>query len=205
MMLNLANYLIGTRALGPYNRAVVWVQGCCFHCPGCISPEWIETKENRLVPAETVADLILSDATIEGLTISGGEPMLQAAALCDLIDHLKARRDMTIISFTGFRIEKLITHPPSMDVHRLLDKIDVLVDGQYVARLNNGKGLRGSTNQRIHHLTERLSGFDLENQNRSLEYFLHDGSLEMIGIPPRNIENTMELLYASFSETESRK
>ncbi|NTV37481.1 MAG: radical SAM protein, partial [Anaerolineaceae bacterium] len=156
MNLNVANYLIGTRALGPYNRAVVWVQGCCFHCPGCISPEWIEQKENRLVPVETMADLILSDATIEGLTISGGEPMLQAAALCELIDNLKIRREINIISFTGFRMENLITHPPSKDIHRLLDKIDVLVDGQYVARLNNGKGLRGSTNQRVHHLTNRL-------------------------------------------------
>ena len=36
----------------------------------------------------------------------------------------------------------------------LLDRIDVLIDGEYKDSLNDGKSaLRGSTNQRIHYRT----------------------------------------------------
>lgn len=39
--LNVAATRVGTRTLGPGVRSVVWVQGCPFHCLGCLAPEWI--------------------------------------------------------------------------------------------------------------------------------------------------------------------
>ena len=58
----------------------------------------------------------------------------------------------------------------------LLDQVDVLIDGPYIERMNDNRGLRGSRNQKIHHLTERLTEYNLEDQNRQAEIHLHGWS-----------------------------
>jgi anaerobic ribonucleoside-triphosphate reductase activating protein len=68
-----------------------------------------------------------------------------------------------------------------------LDQVDVLVDGPYISRLNNNRGLRGSENQKIHYLTDRLKDADLENQFRKAEVILTDGQAMMVGVPPRHL------------------
>ena len=83
-LLNVAEICPATRTLGPGQRFVIWVQGCCFNCRGCISPDWIPQKQANLVDPVRLANYILSIPSTEGLTISGGEPMLQAAALSEL-------------------------------------------------------------------------------------------------------------------------
>jgi len=45
-----AETCIGTRALGPGLRSVVWVQGCPFSCAGCIAPDWIPRSPIRTSP-----------------------------------------------------------------------------------------------------------------------------------------------------------
>ena len=91
-VLNIAATLVGTTALGPGYRAVVWVQGCPIHCAGCIAPDWIPFTPNRLVsPAELVAELLV-DPLVTGLTFSGGEPMAQAAGLAQVAHLARQRR-----------------------------------------------------------------------------------------------------------------
>lgn len=151
-LVNVAATRVGTRALGPGLRSVVWVQGCPFTCRGCMSPDWIPDRPARLVaPGELAAEL-LADARVTGLTLSGGEPMAQAAALAETVARARAERDLSVLCFTGYRLERLRRDPPDPGVARLLACVDVLVDGQYVAELNDGRGLRGSRNQRVHRL-----------------------------------------------------
>jgi len=59
----------------------------------------------------------------------------------------------------------------------------VLIDGPYVAALNDRRGLRGSANQRVHHLTDRLRGFDFERAPRRIEIHLRDDYALLVGIP----------------------
>ena len=40
-------------------------------------------------------------------------------------------------------------------IKRLLDELDLLIDGRYVADLDKGDALRGSSNQRIWNFTDR--------------------------------------------------
>src|SRR5512136_1451174 len=81
---NVAAIIPSTRALGPGERAVVWVQGCPFHCPGCIAPEWLPFVPAHLMPVEELVDRLLSSPTVTGMTFSGGEPMLQARSLAQV-------------------------------------------------------------------------------------------------------------------------
>jgi anaerobic ribonucleoside-triphosphate reductase activating protein len=183
-VLNVAATCAATYALGPGLRAVVWVQGCVFRCPGCIAPGWIPIRPARLVrPADLVSEL-LGNPGVSGLTFSGGEPMLQAAGLARLARLARRQRDLSVICFTGFQKAALETNPPGPGVADLLQEVDVLIDGPYITRLNDNQGLRGSQNQRIHYLTDRLSGCDLERVPRRAEIQLSDGHALLVGVPP---------------------
>lgn len=186
-ILNIAAMCPATRALGPGVRAAVWVQGCALHCPGCVAPDWIPIQPASLVLVDDLAHILLLDSTITGITLSGGEPMLQAAGLAQLLRVIKAERDLDVICFTGFILENLLKTPPGPGVEMLLGQVDVLIDGPYIQKLNDNTGLRGSRNQRIHHLTDRLSGFDFQNVPRKAEVHVNDGQVQLVGVPPRQL------------------
>jgi anaerobic ribonucleoside-triphosphate reductase activating protein len=180
--LNIAAIAARTQALGPGLRSVVWVQGCPLNCPACLAPQWIPfVPATQLTPEEAIAQLDLEGIT--GLTFSGGEPMMQAAGLAELARLARQHKDLDVICFTGFRYERLLKHPPTPGVPDLLAQVDVLIDGPFVQSLHDSIGLRGSSNQRILHLTSRLKGHDLESQTRKVEITITDGELGFIGIP----------------------
>ncbi len=186
-ILNVAALCLATRALGPGTRAVVWVQGCFFRCPGCIAPDWIPIQPAMMERVEDLAGKLLSDPAVTGLTLSGGEPMLQAGSLARLARLVRARRDVDIICYTGFTFSHLRHTPPGPGVQDLLDQLDVLIDGPYIEKLNDNQGLRGSSNQRIHYLTERLKGVDFENGPRKTEILLSGGEAMLVGVPPQKL------------------
>jgi anaerobic ribonucleoside-triphosphate reductase activating protein len=187
-ILNVAAVCSATHTLGPGLRAVVWVQGCPFHCQGCVAPDWIPFKPARLVDVEELVDELLSNPNVSGLTFSGGEPMKQAAGLAAVAQLARQRRELDIICFTGYKLEKLLKLPLDPAVQELLAQVDVLIDGSYIARLNDNKGLRGSSNQRIHHLSLRLKNFDFENTTRQVEMQIADGQILMVGVPPKGMD-----------------
>jgi anaerobic ribonucleoside-triphosphate reductase activating protein len=189
--LNIAATCIGTEALGPGWRAAVWVQGCRFRCPGCIAPDWQTLKVADLITPQDLAAKILDDPDITGLTISGGEPFLQAAGLAHLVRLLRSERDLDVISFSGYPLFRLETMH-SAGVTALLSELDVLVDGPYSQRHNNGRGLRGSTNQTIHYLTDRLKGCDLENTPRQVDLHIGKSDIMMVGIPTPAIREALD-------------
>lgn len=139
---------------------------------------------------------------ITGLTFSGGEPMEQAEALAEVVRLARQRRDLDVICFTGYRYETLLKKPADSGIPNLLQVVDVLIDGPYISEKNNSVGLRGSTNQRIMYLTDRLHEYKLEDQTRKIEFKIDDGSLTMVGIPTPSIVSALaEILQ---KETDSR-
>ena len=186
-LLNVAEICPATRTLGPGQRFVLWVQGCCFRCPGCVSPDWIPQKQANLIDPQQLATTILSVPGIEGLTVSGGEPMLQANALSELFTYLRQQREISIICFTGFTLAQLRAKDDP-HINRVLALIDVLIDGQYISELNDNKGWRGSSNQIVHHLSNRhLAEASLfTDRKRDVEIQVRAESALMVGVPPKN-------------------
>lgn len=188
MKLRVGYIKAGTRALGPGNRFVVWTQGCLRRCKGCASPEHQPLDGGYFVDTNELADQICTCRSIDGITISGGEPFLQAEALVDLLGRVKKEKpELTVIVFTGNKLEEL-TDPESK---AFLGKIDLLIDGEYISELNDGMGLKGSSNQRFHFLTKRL--FDLRNEfecgERKTEVYWTDEKRQRmvtIGVPRSN-------------------
>ena len=200
-LINLADFCPATRVLGPGLRFVLWVQGCCFRCPGCVSPDTIPQVTATLVEPKEIAQAILSNPQLDGITISGGEPMLQAPAINELFAIIRQERDLSIMCYTGFTLAQLqAKHDPQ--INRMLSYIDVLIDGLYIQEQNDNRGWRGSSNQVVHFLTARhLQDAALfTERKRDIELYLRNDNALMVGVPPVKFSNQFSDLIASASK-----
>jgi len=183
-VLNVHAVLPVSYANGPGARAVVWTQGCDLDCPGCGNPQTHSHSPRILVDPGELADYILSLPHIEGLTVSGGEPFEQAAAVGRLCRMVR-KEGLSVMVFTGWTYADIFrSHNPA--VRNLLRQIDLLVDGPFVRRLADKDLLwRGSSNQQIRLLTNRY-GPDVLRTNRQprVEGQLMSGAtLHITGFP----------------------
>lgn len=80
---------------GPGIRLVIFTQGCLFRCVYCHNPDTqdLETDKMRIVETSEILELLEKEKTYfgktGGLTVSGGEPTLQAPALIELFKECK--------------------------------------------------------------------------------------------------------------------
>ena len=177
----------GVRTLGPGSRYCLWVQGCERNCPGCISPNSRALDGGySMSPGMLAAEISLLRP--DGITISGGEPFLQARGLSAMLETLKNQYqcDPGVIVYTGYLYENLAA---LQDAMLLLAHTDLLIDGPYVSELNDGRSLRGSSNQRIIPLTERYQKPEILSlygaPGRELEKRRVAGGVLEIGIPQK--------------------
>ncbi len=141
----------------------------------------------KTMTAKELYDWVAACDGIDGITLSGGEPLEQdTVALCDFLQFVREdRRNLGVILFTGYRLEEL----EKIGKRDIVQYIDVLVDGPYVEELNDGLGLRGSSNQRIHFLTSRYENIRdafFGEGGRNLEVDVDmDNNVIINGIPRR--------------------
>ncbi len=172
------------RVLGPGSRYCLWVQGCPRRCPGCVSPEDQPLDGGYWMSARALAAEVALSGT-DGVTISGGEPFLQAEALAEMLRCLRMdfRCDPGVIVYTGYVMEELKDVPHADD---LLAQTDLLIDGPYVRELDDGKSLRGSSNQRVIPLTDRYNNPGILAQygaeGRETEYIWHGNAVNCVGV-----------------------
>lgn len=175
--MNIARILYPVKVLGPGNRIGLWLCGCEHGCPGCSNPElWAKRPEYEL-PVKNVAGLIEKFAPDhpDGLTVSGGEPFMQAKELADLIETTGFS---DVIIYTGYYLSELTAmHDP--DIDRLLALAAVVIDGPYLRELNDGSLIRGSSNQTVHILKEEYrpcyERYFSEASNRIQNFTTADG------------------------------
>ncbi|WP_300279614.1 anaerobic ribonucleoside-triphosphate reductase activating protein [Peptacetobacter sp.] len=136
---------------GPGLRAVVWSQGCKHNCIGCHNPQTHSLKGGKIVDTREIIDKIKSKKLQSGVTLSGGEPFLQADAMAEIAIASK-EMGLNVWSFTGFVFEDLIDKKNInyFSNMKLLKNIDVLVDGKFEENKKDiSLKFRGSANQRI--------------------------------------------------------
>ena len=158
--MNYAEIKYSDIANGEGVRTTLFVSGCTRGCPGCFnSGAWSFSAGEPFT--REVADRIiesLEPAFVDGLTLLGGEPMepQNQAGLVDFIERVRERFPRgcgkTIWCFTGDTLDELLPggrhHTEVTD--RLLDCIDILVDGPWVEGLFDiTLRFRGSSNQRL--------------------------------------------------------
>lgn len=180
-----------TKVLGPGVRYVVWVQGCKRRCPGCINPLGQPLSENGYWKSVAALEQdILHVEGLTGITISGGEPFLQAEALAKLVKLIKENSKLDIMLYSGYTLKQL-RDMQNAAVDYILGHIDLLVDGEYVEELNHNTIYRGSDNQVIHFLSSKYISFreKINNtHNRSVEFVYKNDDLFLVGIPEKGFD-----------------
>lgn len=183
--LNIHHFVKETEVLGPGKRSVIWVSGCDKHCEGCLAVHF--ENESEKISVEELSKMLLSVENIEGVTISGGEPFLQAEALAEVMDRVKAvRPDYTAVIYTGYTIEQLQEKARAdVGIKKLMEHSDIIIDGPYIKELDDGKPYRGSSNQRIIFTSERYRDCDYYSsvQTRRMEIIIDQSGIKMVGVP----------------------
>ena len=133
-------------------RAVVWTQGCPHSCPGCHNPQTHAFDGGTLMLTETIADQLKAHFYLDGVTFSGGEPMMQAA-VCALLAEEIHKLGMNVWCYTGYLLDRELLQESRARCEvtdEMLGMIDVLVDGRFVEELKDiSLAFKGSSNQRI--------------------------------------------------------
>lgn len=143
---------------GPGLRYVIFTQGCPHHCEGCHNPTTHDLSAGKLIKLDTLLERINKDPLISGVTLSGGEPFLQAKTLCKLLDKLD-RKKLDVMAYTGFEYEKLLELANENNGFKdLLERLDVLIDGKFDKNKKDELLMfRGSSNQRVIDCKKSLS------------------------------------------------
>ena len=179
-----------TNLLGPFNRFVIWVHGCCFDCEGCLAENAKHGTYDE-INVDVLAQRI-SNSNCEGITISGGEPFLQANAITHLIRNIKKKRDIGVIVYSGFTLAELERDEEKAP---LLSDIDILIDGRYIKELDDDRAYVGSSNQIIHYLSPRYKNIGKDYyaaDKRRAEIKLTGTQAILIGVPSHNVLRTWQ-------------
>lgn len=124
------NNICHSRINGPGNRLVIWVQGCKFNCKGCFNPETHPYTKEHLIDVVDLAKMINEDTQIEGITISGGEPLDYPKQIQSLLSCLEHR--ITTIIYSGYHYEDVVSDE---DLMKVVKRADLSIIGRYDSSL----------------------------------------------------------------------
>ena len=184
MILQVAAIVPATEAEGPGRRFALWFQGCPLRCPGCCNPEFLPFHGGTAMDLADIAAKMQSakiESRIEGITLLGGEPFAHTEGAVALAETARSM-GLTVMIFSGYLLEDLAAKPDSA---QLLAATDILVDGPYDRdRPDTARRWIGSTNQRIHFLTDRYrADDDCWRQRNTLEIRVRGSEIVVNGFP----------------------
>ena len=184
--LNLATVRPCTESEGPGKRFAIWCQGCLRHCPGCCNPHMQPLIKQHLVAVKDLFNLLskhIKIDDIEGVSLIGGEPLLQAKGFAELA-CLCQKVGLSVLVFTGYNYEDIL-NSDNADIKKLLLHTDILVDGEFKENLlDNERDWVGSTNQRVIFLSERYKkGIEYKNHCHATEMRISFDKIQINGWP----------------------
>ncbi len=129
-------------------RVVLWVAGCSHYCEGCHNIETWNPKAGQEFTIQALDKLLeyLSDKYIDGLTISGGDPLFdgnydKVLEICKIVKEKFPNKSIWV--WTGFTLNQLIESKKD----EIFKYIDYLIDGKFEKDNPTTKKFRGSDNQ----------------------------------------------------------
>lgn len=148
---------------GPGFRYVVFTQGCPHHCKGCHNPQTHSFDGGSYIDIDTILEDVKKNPLLRGVTISGGEPFMQAKKIAKLLSKIDRKKLSTIV-YTGFLYEDLLNNANENNGYmELLKQADLLIDGKFEEDLMDENLLfRGSSNQRVIKCKESVESGNLQ-------------------------------------------
>ena len=142
-------------ANGPGIRVSLFVSGCTHRCKDCFNQEAWDFQYGHPFGQAQVDEILqdLSKPYIKGLSLLGGEPFHpdNQSAVLDLVQQARAAySNLNIWCYSGYLFQDLAAGQVGRHSRALLEQLDILVDGPFVAEKKNlSLRFRGSENQRI--------------------------------------------------------
>lgn len=188
--IQVAQTAVAYEVLGPGTRAVIYTSGCTKRCEGCLAPEFRDASYGKTWSAQSLAKWMKH---YKEITISGGEPLLQASALVPIVRTAKIN-GAGIILFTGY--EQHEAHYKGEGVMKLWNLADLVISGPYEQSLAGDYYLRGSSNQRLNFNSDRYTDYFQKRGDRSVGVQVSISAkkaISFLGVPPvRNFIPTLE-------------
>ena len=141
---------------GPGIRFVVFTQGCPMRCQYCHNPDTWAIEENKKISVKEILDEY--DGVKEflrngGLTVTGGEPLLQLDFVTELFKQAKEKNIHTALDTSGI----LFNRKNTKKIDELLKYTDlVLLDIKHIDDIEHKK-LTGISNMNILDFAKYLS------------------------------------------------
>lgn len=171
-----------SEANGPGRRAVLWLQGCTLGCPGCCNPETHSTYSGRMVDFAYLIAWVKEAMKegIEGVTLTGGEPLQQAYELFPFVVAVK-KLGLSVVLYTGYDEDEI--RPGS--ARSIWLGSDIVVSGRYMRDVPEVDGRPvGSGNQRITFNGPRYTHKDMDRWGTAELIVTPKGSIIQTGVMP---------------------
>lgn len=141
---------------GPGIRFVVFTQGCLLRCQYCHNPDTWTTEENKKISVDEILqkyDGVKEFLRNGGLTVTGGEPLLQIDFVTSLFKAAKSKNIHTALDTSGILFNKKNTSK----IDKLLKYTDlVLLDIKHIDDVEHKK-LTGMSNVNVLDFAKYLS------------------------------------------------
>lgn len=181
---------------GPGNRAVIWFQGCTLQCAGCWNPGTHDFKAAE-TPVTDVVSWLETLHGIDGITLSGGEPMQQCMDADLLTALIRARMPhLSIGMFSGYTRRELESgaytyfsngrmHEGHADIwRRISGRLDFAVCGRFNQQQYTAlQPLCGSRNQSIELFSTRYALEDFQQQMTEVTISENGDLIQITGFP----------------------
>jgi pyruvate formate lyase activating enzyme len=137
---------------GPGLRYIIFTQGCLLRCQFCHNPDtWKMSGGKEMTVEELVADIVkykdFFDSSGGGVTVSGGEPLIQAEFLLELFTELKKHDIHTCIDSSGGCFSRAPHFIETLD--KLMDVTDLILYDLKQIDPEKHKVLTGVSNDHI--------------------------------------------------------
>lgn len=148
---------------GPGIRFTVFFQGCPHGCNGCHNPLTHDASGGIEISVDKVIDALHSAKYIDGVTLSGGEPLMQpedTIAIADAAHEI----GLEVMLYTGWTVEQIEAGEAGEAAAEALEHFDFVMDGPFIeAEMANENErekylYRGSKNQRLIDMKRRYEG-----------------------------------------------
>ena len=135
---------------GPGIRYVLFMQGCPMRCLYCHNPDTWEAGKGAEITAEEVIEEIKSNKAFYakgGITVSGGEPLLQLEFISELFRKCKEENIHTCIDTSGITFKKDKEYLEKLDVFLGFTDL-VMLDIKHIDSESH-KALTGHKNENV--------------------------------------------------------
>jgi anaerobic ribonucleoside-triphosphate reductase activating protein len=177
MTLRLLSVVPTSTTLSPFPATVIQAAGCRRACKGCVSVDSWAYDAGDDVGIDKLVPFI--EANGPNLVGTGGEILDQPDAFVALLDALGPTPLVAV--YTGYELDELQKDRRAA-IARILERVDLISTGPFIAELAGPFPMAGSSNQRVVAMSGRVA---VPEEWLGFEVRVHpDGSIDGTGIPP---------------------